>query len=138
MAHETEHVEEAIISRGCEALLQANVSDPVRRQTCHLLCLAAAQALHQQRCQPLHMIVNSHNESQIQSRGLHLLQASLKSTSVLARISVAASQSHVTTYTFCKNIKHLLCAAGHAFAARTTCVGIGRACSAQLEHLCQC
>ena len=65
MAHEAEHVEEAIVSGGREALLQANGGDPVGRQARHLLRLAAAQALHQQRCQPLHMTIDSRHHSQV-------------------------------------------------------------------------
>ena len=45
--HEAEHVEEAIVARGCQALLQAQRVDEVRRYGHYLSCSAATQALHQ-------------------------------------------------------------------------------------------
>ena len=51
--HEAEHVEEAVVPGGREALLQADGGHPVWRQVGHLLRPAAAQALHQQCSQPL-------------------------------------------------------------------------------------
>lgn len=46
--HEAEHVEEAIVARGSQALLQAQRVDEVGRYGHYLGCSAAAQALNQQ------------------------------------------------------------------------------------------
>ena len=51
--HEAEHVEEAVVARGSQALLQAQRVDKVRRYGNYLGCSAAAQALNQQSSQAL-------------------------------------------------------------------------------------
>ena len=53
--HETEHVQEAVVARWCQSLLETHVLHECGFNFQNLLCRAPAQPLHQQRGKPLHI-----------------------------------------------------------------------------------